>query len=67
METLEFVRHLSVPMSVPAVKVWRPEELPVNDTTVKVAVTQIEMTCDWLGGRSHLYRPIQSPLSREVS
>lgn len=67
MDTLQFVRHLSVPMSVPTVKVWRPEELPANDTTVKVALTHIVMTCDWPGAGAHLYRPIQSPLSMEVS
>lgn len=32
-ETLQLLRHLSVPMSVPAVKVWRPEELPGDRST----------------------------------
>lgn len=30
MKTLQFIRHLFVSMPIPSIKVWRPEELPVD-------------------------------------
>lgn len=80
-ERLQLLAHLSVPMAEPSVKVGRLEELSVVPDRIKQVSFDLTTTGGatptqghTLPGRvleagvcAHLYRPVQSPLSCEVS
>ena len=68
-ETLQFLTHLFVAVAIPTVKVRRPEKLPVESRRW----FQFSRPSTGTGSpasdtrTTHLYSPVQSPLSSEVS